>query len=1463
MFLIKCYDEQDPDINPLLGKATATDNCTPSGFITITYEDDIIPGTCDTRYTINRTWKATDACGNERTSVQTINVGDTEGPIVTMPDFSVACPSDIPSAYATIAVFEADGGTAIDGCGAVTISILFSNEISNGLQDKPGYCPDNVERTYRFTDPCGNHTDVIQTIVIDDECGCSPCDNNTEFGWVDFLGRPNGDTTFYDVRRTGKCCADDEWWTQSGAKNLRCVSYNVRIDDDAVGVQILMEHGATPDVKDWRVDCQEVTLQEGNIICLPSGGFHLFTYCKQGNNPNDVHFGSVPGIIVSDDITTRVDCSGQINTEGNFTNPVWTSISPGATGAWDHYLDLTDPYNPVFTPDENSPAEIQYKVCADLGTYVCDAFGSNCDTITVYVKEAIEIELNIDPSMICIDNPLTLIADVSPASSYYTWEWFTGTGAIGSPFSTGTSVSFTPPVELGWYSVKVTDHDPTGLMCNTAVYDFQIEADVTEASIFSPADELTIECNDPTAPQQIQDWLATATAENDDGTPLPVSNNYTGISMECGTVLPVEFSATDICGNTGTAIRNINVIDVTPPVLNAAQPGSSDCTTLDPNDNPGYIAWLANRGGATATDECDNDLTWTDDHLTATWTGTPANQEITITWTITDDCNNGVQTSATYSIIDDEPPTITCPGNATETAAANNCSKTLDAVTDPTMNDNCSIPSLTWEMTGATTGTGSGTVTGESFNVGVTTVTYTATDATGLTATCQFTVTIVDVTPPNITIDGCTDIEEEAAPNNCSKVPETLQDPIYTDDCWPLAELDLTYVISGATTKSGSGSVVGITFNVGVSTVVYTVTDPDGNYATCSFTVTIVDVTPPYIQINGCEDVTETSGPNDCFIIPASINDPVYSDDCWPVSDLVLTYTITGATTGSGTGSVVGTTFNVGVSNVEYTVEDPDGNKATCSFTVTILRENIPPAVINCPSSPSAVFASSGICEAPVTLDAPTVTDPCATITYTVENDYNFTGNASDSYPVGITTVIWTITDNSNRVTTCEQTVEVIDDQDPIISCPGDVEDLITDGGCTLIGSSIPDPTISDNCDIESLTYELSGATVASSPAAGLNYASSATFNVGITTVTYTITDVNGLTNTCSFTVWIKNLNAPQFSVDCSTATDVAANAAAGICEAPVTVPGPTINNPCNEVYTITNDSPYKTSDTNASGTYPVGTTTFTWTITDASGNVFTCTQNVVITDTQAPTLTCPANVEDLITNGGCDLVSSNIGDPVYNDNCGIESLTWEMTGATVNTSPATGINNVKIESFSVGITTVTYTITDVNGLTNTCSFTVWIKNLNAPQFSVDCSTATDVAANAAAGICEAPVTVPGPTINNPCNEVYTITNDSPYKTSDTNASGTYPVGTTTFTWTITDASGNVFTCTQNVVVTDTQVPTLTCPANVEDLITNGGCDLVSSNIGDPVYNDNCGIESLTMGNDRCNCEYKPGNRNQ
>ena len=392
-----------------------------------------------------------------------------------------------------------------------------------------------------------------------------------------------------------------------------------------------------------------------------------------------------------------------------------------------------------------------------------------------------------------------------------------------------------------------------------------------------------------------------------------------------------------------------------------------------------------------------------------------------------------------------------------------------------------------------------------------------------------------------------------------------------------------------------------------------------------------------------------------------------------------------------------------------------------------------------------------------------------------------------------------------------------------------------------MVSASVGRPTYSDNCAVASLTYTLSGATTGNSPATGINYADGVTYNVGITSVSYTVTDVNGLTNTCFHTVWIKNLNAPQFSLTCPINVSVPADP--GQCGAAVSVPAPAITNPCNESYTVTNDSPYKISNADASGTYPVGVTIVTWTVTDASGNVTTCTQTITVSDTQVPLLSCPANTIDLITNGGCSMVSASVGRPTYSDNCAVASLTYTLSGATTGNSPATGINYADVVTYNVGITTVNYTVTDVNGLINTCSHTVWIKNLNAPQFSLTCPINVSVPADP--GQCGAAVSVPAPAITNPCNESYTVTNDSPYKISNADASGTYPVGVTIVTWTVTDASGNVITCTQTITVTDL-MPVLLCPGDI--ILPADFEQPFASNVTVPLptYSDNCPNPILT-----------------
>ena len=93
----------------------------------------------------------------------------------------------------------------------------------------------------------------------------------------------------------------------------------------------------------------------------------------------------------------------------------------------------------------------------------------------------------------------------------------------------------------------------------------------------------------------------------------------------------------------------------------------------------------------------------------------------------------GPACSFTVTVADTQPPSITCPANVTAVTPAGSASAVVN-FDAPTATDNCA--SVTTTCTPPA---------GSSFSVGVTTVTCTARDATGNSASCAFTVTVFDV----------------------------------------------------------------------------------------------------------------------------------------------------------------------------------------------------------------------------------------------------------------------------------------------------------------------------------------------------------------------------------------------------------------------------------------------------------------------------------------------------------------------------------------------------------------------------------------------------------------------------------------------------------------------------------------------------------------------------------------------
>ncbi len=193
------------------------------------------------------------------------------------------------------------------------------------------------------------------------------------------------------------------------------------------------------------------------------------------------------------------------------------------------------------------------------------------------------------------------------------------------------------------------------------------------------------------------------------------------------------FTATDGCGNTATATESFNVTDNTPPtIIGVGTGGNVVCPATPVFSTP------------TATDACGSATITSSDATTA---GSCANSyTITRTFTATDGCGNTATATESFNVTDNTPPTITsCPPSQTfcESVTGNYSIPLLIAT------DNCSLSlTITYQITGATTTSGTGNNASGTFNPGISIITWTVTDECGNSTTCTTQVAITaQVTP--------------------------------------------------------------------------------------------------------------------------------------------------------------------------------------------------------------------------------------------------------------------------------------------------------------------------------------------------------------------------------------------------------------------------------------------------------------------------------------------------------------------------------------------------------------------------------------------------------------------------------------------------------------------------------------------------------------------------------------------
>jgi hypothetical protein len=298
-----------------------------------------------------------------------------------------------------------------------------------------------------------------------------------------------------------------------------------------------------------------------------------------------------------------------------------------------------------------------------------------------------------------------------------------------------------------------------------------------------------------------------------------------------------------------------------------------------------------------------------------------------------------------------------------------------------------------------------GLASGSTFPIGVTTNTFTASDAFGNTASCSFTVTVADNEAP--VISGMPTVFTANDSGQCGAVVVWAA-PIITDNC------------PGFTVTQDHNS--GDFFPTGITTVTYTATDGT-NTTTGTFSVTVTDAEAPSIS-----PLSNVSVSNDAGQCGATVTwtAPTITDNC---SGVTFTQTHNS-----------GDFFPIGNTTVSYTATDGI-NSTTSSFTVTVTDTEMP-VLSGC--SPD-VSACPGIV---IFGNAPTATDNCSATVSQISGPASGDSLAAGTYPV-----MYVAMDPSGNTDTCGFTITVHPNPSVTLSLAA-TSVCIDDAPFTLSGAS-------------------------------------------------------------------------------------------------------------------------------------------------------------------------------------------------------------------------------------------------------------------------------------------------------------------------------------------------------------------------------------------------------------------------
>jgi gliding motility-associated-like protein len=256
---------------------------------------------------------------------------------------------------------------------------------------------------------------------------------------VDLSAAPDTTWMLSGTSRGGLCC---------GSSN--CVRFNVTIHANTGLISFKVSNPSPSGSAFYQVNCGP-PISIGTAFCV-SGLASPFTitYCKPGGDRPDytIIAGSVGH--ASEDITIRnTGCTDTLFVSNILTSSIlWTSIYPGAPGAYNSFLSCTSGCTSTLVSASGTPPPyVDFQVSGAPNTLSC---GTTCkDTVRVYFVNDMAVTISPPSPVTCSSagTAVTMTANPTGGLAPYTYSW--STGSTNQAITTSTTGTYTVTVSDG------------------------------------------------------------------------------------------------------------------------------------------------------------------------------------------------------------------------------------------------------------------------------------------------------------------------------------------------------------------------------------------------------------------------------------------------------------------------------------------------------------------------------------------------------------------------------------------------------------------------------------------------------------------------------------------------------------------------------------------------------------------------------------------------------------------------------------------------------------------------------------------------------------------------------------------------------------------------------------------------------------------------------------------------------